>query len=58
MKKNLIIFLAVICMATPIFYDIDAFIRQDSKLLVHDFIYTVNRELQIPVYSSNAFMYS
>ncbi len=40
MKKNLIIFLAVICMAVPIFNDIDAFVRQDSKLLVYDLIYT------------------
>lgn len=60
MKKNLIILLAIICMTVPIFNDIDAFVRQDSKLLVHDFIYTEteNRDLQVPVYSSTAFIYS
>ena len=58
MKKNLIIFLAVICMAVPIFNDIDAFVRQDSKLLVHEPVYTINRDLKIPVYSSTAFICS
>jgi len=40
MKKNLIIFLAVICMAVPVFNDIDAFVKQNSKLLVHDLVYS------------------
>ncbi|MDI9476005.1 MAG: hypothetical protein ACOX0L_05435 [Natronincolaceae bacterium] len=37
MKKGLIMFLTVICITVPAFSNnIDAFIKQDSKLLVMD----------------------
>ncbi len=39
MKKILLIFLTIVYITMPVFNDIDAFVRQDSKLLVYDLTY-------------------
>ncbi|MFW5649709.1 MAG: hypothetical protein ACOCG5_11545 [Candidatus Alkaliphilus sp. MAG34] len=44
MKKILLIFLTIVYITMPVFNDIDAFVRQDSKLLVYDLTYEKNQE--------------
>lgn len=47
MKRIFLIFLTIVYITMPMFNDIDAFVRQDSKLLVYDLTHEKNQELGI-----------